>query len=193
MLSLCDFTDTPLCAHAQVIQEIKNKFFKDQTIAPGTVSVHIRRGNKAGGEMSYVPDETFLKYIRALQAGNADVLKQAVFVSTEDPKALQAVQSNMTAPWAVQFTTVPRNNHNGGQTVSVVLGSGGVVVVVVLMHVRWNVHARVSNVQRACVSGSSGQQGPHDMCCSGTVSLIRNRLARQPPYHTLFVSALFLL
>lgn len=62
--------------------------------------------------MRPVPDTTFLSYTRALQSSKADVLKHAVFISTEDPTAVQSFRDNLT-DWAVQFTTVPRNNHQG--------------------------------------------------------------------------------
>jgi hypothetical protein len=99
----------------QVIQGLKGRFFQGRDIAPGTVSVHIRRGDKAkktGGEMAYVPDEVYQNLARALQSSNSDVLLPAVFVSTEGPTAVQSIKDNMTN-WTVQFTTVPRNNHQG--------------------------------------------------------------------------------
>lgn len=105
-----------IAACMQVLRDLKAHFFKGQSIQPGTISVHIRRGNKVsrqgGGEMSYVTDAKYIKHAVALQSSSRVVLKQAVFVSTEDPSAVQALQQNMSG-WQVQYTTVPRNNHQG--------------------------------------------------------------------------------
>jgi hypothetical protein len=62
--------------------------------------------------MRMLPDETFLSYTRALQSRTANVLKPAVFISTEDPAAVHSFKTNLS-DWAVKYTTVPRNNHNG--------------------------------------------------------------------------------
>lgn len=59
-----------------------------------------------------LPDATYLRYTRVLQSRTANVLKPAVFISTEDPAAVQSFKTNLT-DWAVKYTTVPRNNHNG--------------------------------------------------------------------------------
>lgn len=99
----------------QVVNDLKTRFFKDQSIKPGTISMHIRRGNKVnrhgGGEMGFVQDSVYAQYAHALQSGNSDILKHALFVSTEDPDAVSYMQHNMTG-WQVQYTSVPRNNHN---------------------------------------------------------------------------------
>lgn len=99
--------------HLQVINQLKKHFFNQQIIGPGTISVHIRRGDKTKiGEMRYVPDSTYQSYVHALYTGNTDALNKTIFASTEDPTALQALISNMTS-WTVHYTTVPRNNHAG--------------------------------------------------------------------------------
>lgn len=56
-------------------------------------------------------DSVYAQYAHALQSGNSDILKHALFVSTEDPDAVSYMQHNMTG-WQVQYTSVPRNNHN---------------------------------------------------------------------------------
>jgi hypothetical protein len=66
--------------------------------------------------MRFVKDETYQTYAEALYADNTDVLNQTVFVSTEDPAALQYCIDHME-PWTVQYTNVSRNNH-GGRAVS---------------------------------------------------------------------------
>lgn len=97
------------------MSDLKTRFFKDQLIKPGTISMHIRRGNKVnrhgGGEMGFVQDAVYAQYAHALQSGNSDMLRHALFVSTEDPDAVSYMQHNMTG-WQVQYTSVPRNNHN---------------------------------------------------------------------------------
>lgn len=98
----------------QVVGDLKTRFFKDQSIKPGTISMHIRRGNKVnrhgGGEMGFVQDATYAQYAQTMQSGNSDMLKPALFVSTEDPDAVSYMQHNMTG-WQVQYTSVPRDNH----------------------------------------------------------------------------------
>lgn len=91
---------------------MRQHFFKDQVIGPGTVSVHIRRGDKTRiGEMRFVSESTYQSYAQALHTANNDVLNQSAFVSTEDPMALKALAGNMTS-WTIQYTSVPRNNHD---------------------------------------------------------------------------------
>ncbi|WIA43703.1 hypothetical protein OEZ86_010133 [Tetradesmus obliquus] len=98
----------------QVINHLKQLFFQGQSVAPGTLSVHIRRGDKAGKEMQWVSDETFQALAWAMYDANKDVLNRTAFVSTEDPGALHTFTDNMKN-WTVQYTTVPRNNHQGKQ------------------------------------------------------------------------------
>ncbi|WIA43713.1 hypothetical protein OEZ86_010141 [Tetradesmus obliquus] len=97
----------------QVVNTLRHNFFKDHVIGPGTVSVHIRRGDKTRiGEMKFVKESTYQNYAQALHTANTDVLNQSAFVSTEDPTALKILAENMTS-WAIQYTSVPRNNHGG--------------------------------------------------------------------------------
>uniref|UniRef100_A0A383VK11 Uncharacterized protein n=1 Tax=Tetradesmus obliquus TaxID=3088 RepID=A0A383VK11_TETOB len=97
----------------QVVNILKQRFFKDLVISSGTVSIHIRRGDKIRiGEMKFVPDSTYQSYAQALHTSNLDVLNQSAFVSTEDPTALESLARNMTS-WTIQYTSVPRNNHDG--------------------------------------------------------------------------------
>ncbi|WIA15626.1 hypothetical protein OEZ85_002253 [Tetradesmus obliquus] len=97
----------------QVVNILRSHFFQEDVIGPGTVSIHIRRGDKTRiGEMRYVNESTYQSYAQALHAANTDVLNQTAFVSTEDPVALKILAGNMTS-WTIQYTSVPRNNHDG--------------------------------------------------------------------------------
>jgi hypothetical protein len=97
----------------QVVNHLKQQFFKQLSIGPGTISVHVRRGDKVRiGEMRRVDDSTYQNYARALYVANTDVLNQTVFASTEDPTALSSMVHGL-ANWTVQYTSVPRNNHAG--------------------------------------------------------------------------------
>jgi hypothetical protein len=99
--------------HAQVVNQLRSHFLNQQAIGPGTISVHIRRGDKVRfKEMRFVNDSTYQSYALALYADNTDVLNTTVFANTEDPAALRFLIDNM-APWTVQYTTVSRNNHAG--------------------------------------------------------------------------------
>jgi hypothetical protein len=92
---------------------MKQRYFDGQAIGAGTISVHIRRGDKVAlGQMRHVTDETYQRYAQYLYAGSNNTLNQSMFLSTEDPAALSAMLSNMTT-WKVQYTRIQRNNHNG--------------------------------------------------------------------------------
>jgi hypothetical protein len=102
----------------QAVAQLKREFFRNSTIPPGTVSVHVRRGAKTAiGEMRAVPDLVYFQYAQALRNGDKQLLKQSVFVSTEDPTAVKWFDKNATG-WQVLYTTVPRDNHHGGAAVS---------------------------------------------------------------------------
>lgn len=79
--------------------------FQGQPIEPGTISVHVRHGDK-WKETQLQPDAAFLRSAEALVAHDSNVLGRRIFLSTEDPDTVTffAQLSN----WTVQYTNVSR-------------------------------------------------------------------------------------
>lgn len=84
------------------------KVFPKDVIDKGTISCHIRRGDK-WTETTVTEDAAYMKVIEDLLAV-ADVknlgLKREIFLSTEDPEAVNYFQT--LEGWSVHFTNVPR-------------------------------------------------------------------------------------
>lgn len=106
--------------NAQLLAELaarRQRFFAGQRIAPGTVAVHVRHGDK-GKEAALVPDEAHLAAaLFAIAKGGASLSKRSIFVSTEDPATIgffSAGRRTANLSVHVQYTTVPRDNHGGG-------------------------------------------------------------------------------
>lgn len=83
----------------------KSEVFQGQSIEPGTISVHVRHGEK-WKEAQLQPDSEFLRNAEVLIAHQPDVLRRRIFLSTEDPNTVSffAQLSN----WTVQYTNVSR-------------------------------------------------------------------------------------
>lgn len=80
--------------------------FDNRAIQPGTVSVHIRHGDK-WKEDKLADDASFLRSMEALMKRNRRGLKRRIFLSTDDPISVKffAGLSN----WTVEYTNVSRD------------------------------------------------------------------------------------
>lgn len=90
----------------------RERFFAQQRVLPGTVSVHVRHGDK-GKENALVPDEAHFVAARHLISEAGGILSNRIFVSTEDPATIQYFTGPALANFSVQYTTVTRDNHGG--------------------------------------------------------------------------------
>ena len=96
----------------------------DFPLRGGTISVHIRHGDKST-EMALVPTGRYLDAAVRLQHDMALGLVQQIFVSTEDPTALLELNKTLMsqpqsfARWIVRFSELPRANSNGDHQLDV--------------------------------------------------------------------------
>jgi len=82
----------------------RQEIFKDQAILPGTMNVHVRRGDKAI-EMALATNDDFLTGLEGLRRyGNYT----QVFVSTEDSDFIENATDLIHPSLRVLFTEVPR-------------------------------------------------------------------------------------
>lgn len=91
------------------IRERKLATYPMGNISRGTISVHVRHGDKWTEMPNAVPDDgAFSKAVEELyaDAGQAWRLKRAIFLSTEDPESIEHFQGLQS--WDVSFTHVPR-------------------------------------------------------------------------------------
>ncbi|KAG0576738.1 hypothetical protein KC19_5G104100 [Ceratodon purpureus] len=80
--------------------------FGGRRIEPGTVSVHVRHGDK-WKENALADDATFLRSAEAMVKRDPEGLKHRIFLSTEDPKTVRWF-SNLS-DWTVEYTNVSRD------------------------------------------------------------------------------------
>lgn len=70
------------------LQEMKKRtelLFSGQSISPGTISVHVRHGDKMT-EMRLVPDNEYVSAAGHMQSSRSYLrLRRVIFLSTEDP------------------------------------------------------------------------------------------------------------
>lgn len=84
--------------------------FPGQSIQPGTISVHVRHGDK-GTEMQLVADQKYVEAAKEMHGGVQRIQKR-MFLSTEDPATVAYFKS--LPDWSVQHTLVNRSSHDGG-------------------------------------------------------------------------------
>ncbi|PNH04725.1 hypothetical protein TSOC_009049 [Tetrabaena socialis] len=80
------------------------------TVPPGTIGVHVRRGDKER-ESKDITDAEYLSRVEALHAASAAAgapLQRTIFLSTEDTVTLSVFKS--WANWTVLHTDVPRHH-----------------------------------------------------------------------------------
>ncbi|PNH10363.1 hypothetical protein TSOC_002909 [Tetrabaena socialis] len=92
----------------RAIREHTAKIFQAGLIPPGTIGVHVRRGDKSK-ESSDITDAKYLFRVEALHAASAAAgapLQRTIFLSTEDTITLAVFKS--WPNWTVLHTDVPR-------------------------------------------------------------------------------------
>lgn len=81
--------------------------FQGQRIKPGTISVHVRHGDK-WKESKLEDDATFLRAAEALLMHDiGPILQRRIFLSTEDPHTVHFF--TQLSNWRVQYTNVTRD------------------------------------------------------------------------------------
>lgn len=83
----------------------RESVFRGQRIEPGTISVHVRHGDK-WKENKLEDDSTFFRKAEALVAAQQQVLQRRVFLSTEDHQTVRFFGQQRN--WTVQYTEVKR-------------------------------------------------------------------------------------
>ncbi|KAG0555792.1 hypothetical protein KC19_11G003200 [Ceratodon purpureus] len=104
--------------NARTMRELEYRrweVFQNETIEEGTLSVHVRRGDK-GKESTLAPDEVYLATADAVVRDNPDSVKRSIFLSTEDASTVQFFSA--LSNWTVRWTNVRRQSrdYNGGTT-----------------------------------------------------------------------------
>ena len=95
------------------VEARKRRAFVGERIRPGTISVHVRHGDK-GIESALMEDGVYLEMAQSMYRAErnstsmawTERLKHQIFLSTEDPNTVQAF--NAAAEWDVQVTDVMR-------------------------------------------------------------------------------------
>ena len=95
------------------IEARKRRAFAGERIRPGTISVHVRHGDKYV-ESALVEDGVYLRVVEDLYQAQQNLstvaqterLRHRIFLSTEDPQTVSAF--NAAAEWDVQVTDVMR-------------------------------------------------------------------------------------
>jgi hypothetical protein len=105
----------------------KRRVFAGQSIPPGTISVHVRHGDK-WMESSMIKDEVYLARAQELmgmgERGRADSNpRRRLFLSTEDPATVKFFSGQ--PDWLVQYTKVPRKPEAAKNTLAYVAEIGG--------------------------------------------------------------------
>jgi hypothetical protein len=105
----------------------KRRVFTGQSIAPGTVSVHVRHGDK-WVESPLIQDEVYLARAREVvgrgKGGRTiSVPPRRLFLSTEDPATVEFFSRQ--PDWLVQYTKVPRKPDPAKSTMTYVMNEIG--------------------------------------------------------------------
>jgi len=77
---------------------------------PGVISAHIRHGDK-GTEMPLIPTEKYFEAAEQLRWSHPSFLQRKIFVSTDDPNAIEWIRKNRTSPflqWEVWWNNLER-------------------------------------------------------------------------------------
>ena len=90
----------------------KRRMFEGERIRQGTISVHVRHGDK-GEESELVEDGAYLRVAQELHDAQGNLtladterLKQQIFLSTEDARTVEAFDARVE--WDVQYVSVTR-------------------------------------------------------------------------------------
>jgi hypothetical protein len=79
--------------------------FPNKVIDPGTISIHVRHGDK-WKEITLVADEVYLRLAKELLEKFPDIATRNIFFSTEDPNSVQFFAK--VTNWKVSWTNVSR-------------------------------------------------------------------------------------
>ena len=99
----------------RTLQELKRRtkrLFSGHSISPGTISVHVRHGDKQV-EMRLIPNHEYVAAAEQMYMSKSHSrLYKRIFLSTEDPATVS--HFNQLTDWHIQYTDVNRSNHNMG-------------------------------------------------------------------------------
>ena len=85
--------------------------FNKTGLPPGTVTVHVRHGDKSK-ETRTAPDEFYFKAANDTLRQYPGVVKPSVYIMTEDPASIEFFATHASS-WEVMYTDIPRDNHGG--------------------------------------------------------------------------------
>ena len=100
----------------QELAHIRQQRFRGK-IARGTVSIHVRHGDKFRDSVPPVPDRVYREVAEALINSSGGSLLPKYFLSTEDPETIAYFQG--TVRQNVQYVQLHRDNHAGGSPMTV--------------------------------------------------------------------------
>lgn len=100
----------------QELANVRQRSF-GQKIQRGTISIHVRHGDKHKDNVPPVPDSIYRAIAEDLIESSAGDLQPKYFLSTEDPDTVDFFQR--TAGLSVQYVHMQRNNHAGGSPMNV--------------------------------------------------------------------------
>ena len=100
----------------QELVNVRQQSFGQQ-IERGTVSIHVRHGDKHKDNVPPVPDHVYRAVAEDLIESSSGVLQPKFFLSTEDPDTVEYFRR--TAGKSVQYVRLQRNNHDGGSPMNV--------------------------------------------------------------------------
>ena len=98
------------------MSKIRDQSFRD-TIGPGTISIHVRHGDKHRDGVPEVPNLVYHRVAELLRSKSNNFLRPKYFLSTEDPETVTFFQQLYGEE--VAFVKVHRDNHSGGSPASV--------------------------------------------------------------------------
>jgi glycoprotein 6-alpha-L-fucosyltransferase/import inner membrane translocase subunit TIM50 len=98
----------------------------------GTISLHVRHGDKAV-EMALIPFAKYLEASEKLATMQTLSLSKTVFVSTEDPDVIAALQANGTHGWVGLYSDIPRLNIDGRKQMKLASNMGQLHLLQLLM------------------------------------------------------------
>ena len=88
-----------------------------ERIERGTVSIHVRHGDKFRDSGPQVPDRIYHQIAKALVTSSAGVLQPKYFLSSADPETIEYFRK--AAEKDVQYVQQHRDNYAGGSPMSV--------------------------------------------------------------------------
>ena len=113
------FTNLHQLPHPRLLNiSLRQDPFPSFPLQRGTISLHIRHGDKAS-EMKLVPSIKYFETALKLQHDMSLNLIQQLYVSTEDPLAINELGTTVLSQpqtyghWIIRYNDLPRSNSNG--------------------------------------------------------------------------------